>query len=298
VPRVLLLVNPYSSGVTRDRVARVAEVLRGQADVVTRLTEAPGHAAELAAAAVGEADAVVVLSGDGGYNEALNGAAGAIPFAFLPGGGASVLPHALGLPRDPVAAAAVVAEALAAGRTRTVGLGRVNGRRFSFAAGIGLDAAVIRRVEARGRDRDGRRVGNAAVAGLVARELVRDRVRIRPQLELAGHGRAALVVVANGGPYTYAGPLALRLSTGSEPLAGRLDFAAPVEVTPVSAPRLATGLVRGTLDRTPGVLAGRAVDRLEVRCDRPLPLQADGEDLGDVQEAVFEAEPDVLTVVV
>jgi diacylglycerol kinase family enzyme len=300
VPRVVLLVNPYSSGVTRERVARVEQVLRTNAEVVTRLTEAPGHAAELAAdaAASGEADAVVVLSGDGTYNEALNGAAGEIPFAFLPGGGASVLPHALGLPRDPVAAAAVVAEALAAGRTRTVGLGRVNGRRFSFAAGIGLDAAVIRRVEARGRGRDGRRVGNVAVARLLAGELLRARVHIRPQLELVAHGRAALVVVSNGGPYTFAGPVALRLAVDSEPLAGRLDFAAPVEVTPVSAPRLLAGLVRGTLGRMPGVLAGHAVDRLEVRCDRPLPLQADGEDLGDAEEVVFEAEPDVLTVVV
>jgi diacylglycerol kinase family enzyme len=298
VPRVVLLVNPYSSGVTRERVARVEQVLRGQAEVVTRLTEARGHATELAAAAARDADAVVVFSGDGTYNEALNGAAGEVPFAFLPGGGASVVPHALGLPRDPVAAAAIVADALAAGRTRIVGLGRVNGRRFSFAAGIGLDAAVIRRVEAHGRSRDGRRVGNAAVAGLLVAELMRTRVRIRPQLEVAGVGRAALVVVANGAPYTFAGPVALRLSADSEPLAGRLDFAAPVEVTPAAAPRLLRGLVRGSLSRMPGVLAGHGVDRLEVRCDRPLPLQADGEDLGDVDQAVFEAEPDVLTVVV
>ena len=108
---------------------------------------------------------------------------------------------------------------------------------------------------------------------------------------------AAFVLVANGSPYTYAGRVAIRLSRESGPLAGRLDFAAPVAVTPRFTPRLLTALFRGTIDRTPGVLAGHALDRLEVRCDRPLPLQADGEDLGDVEEAVFEAEPDVLTVV-
>jgi hypothetical protein len=37
-------------------------------------------------------------------------------------------------------------------------------------------------------------------------------------------------------------------------------------------------------------------DRLEVVCDEPLPLQADGEDLGDVELAVFEAERDAVTV--
>jgi hypothetical protein len=39
-------------------------------------------------------------------------------------------------------------------------------------------------------------------------------------------------------------------------------------------------------------------DRLEVVCDGPLPLQVDGEDLGDVEEAVFEAERDAVTVLV
>jgi diacylglycerol kinase family enzyme len=37
---------------------------------------------------------------------------------------------------------------------------------------------------------------------------------------------------------------------------------------------------------------------IRVRCDAPLPLQADGEDLGDVTEAVFEAERDAVSVLV
>jgi diacylglycerol kinase family enzyme len=36
--------------------------------------------------------------------------------------------------------------------------------------------------------------------------------------------------------------------------------------------------------------------RLEVRCDRPFPLQADGEDLGDVEQAVFECERGAVSV--
>jgi len=46
------------------------------------------------------------------------------------------------------------------------------------------------------------------------------------------------------------------------------------------------------------VLYGHDLDRIEVTCDRPLPLQADGEDLGDVTEAVFEAERSALTVLI
>ena len=64
-----------------------------------------------------DVDAIVVFSGDGTYNEALNGADGAVPFGFLPGGGTSVLPRALGLPRDPVAAARAIGAALAEGAT-------------------------------------------------------------------------------------------------------------------------------------------------------------------------------------
>jgi hypothetical protein len=44
------------------------------------------------------------------------------------------------------------------------------------------------------------------------------------------------------------------------------------------------------------VLAASGLDGFEVRCDRPLPLQADGEDLGDVSQAVFEAERSGLSV--
>jgi len=41
-----------------------------------------------------------------------------------------------------------------------------------------------------------------------------------------------------------------------------------------------------------------ATDELVVRADRPMPLQVDGEDLGDVEEAHFEAERSALRVLV
>jgi diacylglycerol kinase family enzyme len=40
------------------------------------------------------------------------------------------------------------------------------------------------------------------------------------------------------------------------------------------------------------------VDRVVLRCDVPLPLQVDGEDLGDVEHAVFESEPRAVTALV
>jgi diacylglycerol kinase family enzyme len=54
---------------------------------------------------------------------------------------------------------------------------------------------------------------------------------------------------------------------------------------------------RGQLEAA-DVLSGHDLDRVVVRCDRPLPLQADGEDLGDVREAVFESKRDAVSVLV
>jgi len=295
---VVLIVNPYSTGVDRSQVEQVEAALGTAADVVRRQTEAPGHAAELAAAAAAEsADAVVVYSGDGTYNEAVNGAAGRVPFGFVPGGGASVFPRALGLARKPAAAAASIASALQDGRTRSISLGRVNGRLFLFSAGLGLDAEAVRKVDGRGRTVDGKRPGNLIYGLMVARTLFEHRLRMEPQLEIEGHGRAAFVFVANGHPYTYAGRVPFHLLREAEFELG-LDFVAPREVKPRMVPRLVLEMFRGTSAADPAILAGHDLDLLTIRCDRPLPLQVDGEDLGDVTEATFAAERDALTVLV
>ncbi len=57
-------------------------------------------------------------------------------------------------------------------------------------------------------------------------------------------------------------------------------------------------LARPGQTRSPGILYVHDADELRVECDRPTPLQADGEDLGDVTDAVFRAEREALSVVV
>ena len=98
--------------------------------------------------------------------------------------------------------------------------------------------------------------------------------------------------------FTYAGPLPLRFLPRARFELG-LDFAAPERVTTLSSALLFTRVLAGRgLAGASGVLSGHDLDRIEVRCDLPLPLQADGEDLGDVREALFEAERDAVTVLV
>ena len=294
--RAALIVNPYSTRVTRERLAAVEQALRERVEVRTELTRAPGHATELAAAAARDCDGVVVFSGDGTYNEAINGVDGALPIGFVPGGGTSVVPRALGLPRDAVAAAASVGDALAHGRTRRISLGAVNGRRFCFSAGIGFDGEAVRRLNERGRGPGGARPSDLAFARAIAGMLVERRGRYEPQIEIDGHGPAAFVVVGNCDPYTYAGRLPLHVTPAARFELG-LDFAAPVEVRPRDVVALVVGMVRGNgFGRR--VLTGHDLDRVHVRCARPLPLQADGEDLGDVEDAVFEAIRDAVSVLV
>jgi diacylglycerol kinase family enzyme len=295
--RAALIVNPFATGVDEHRIALVERALRGAAEIGTFLTERPGHATELAREAAEWADAIFVYSGDGGFNEALNGLdPGAPPLGCIPGGGTSVLPRALGLPREPVAAAERLASSLEDGRTRTISVGVVNGRRFGFNAGIGFDAELVRRIEAN-RSRAGR-PGDIAFVLTVLRLLAENRGRFPPALEIEGLGRAAFAFVGNTDPHTFVGSVPLHVAPEAT-FEGGLDLVAPRSVRPLDIPRivkyLATG--RGQLD-DPRLLTAHDLDRIEIRCDRPLPLQVDGEDLGDVTEALFECERAAVAVLV
>jgi diacylglycerol kinase family enzyme len=293
---IALIVNPFATNVTERRLHAVEEALSAAGDVHELLTRRPGHATDLAAEAAESADAVVVFGGDGVANEALNGLRDGVPFGALPGGGTSVFARALGLPADPQAAATRLADAITAGRTRRISLGRIaGGRRFVFSAGIGIDAETVRRVDALGRARDGRRPGDATFAYELFRLLAGGRFRLEPCLEVAGLGRAATALVANTDPYTYVAGRPLHFAPRARFELG-LDVAAPERVAPKLVPGMLQAVFRGT--PAPGVHYGHDLDRIEVTCDRPLPLQLDGEDCGDVEHVVFECERDAVSVLV
>src|SRR5919108_1131183 len=124
----ILIVNPFATGVTEERLAAVRSALPSA--TVVRVTTRQGQATDIAQEASSTVEALFVFGGDGTFNEVLNGVDTATPVGFIPGGGTSVLPRALGLPRMPVEAA----RRGALGVTREICVGTGNGRRFGFGA--------------------------------------------------------------------------------------------------------------------------------------------------------------------
>jgi diacylglycerol kinase family enzyme len=290
-PQAVVVANPVASGVTPAVERRVLAVLAPFASVDLVHTERPLHAGELAEDAIAAgADAVLVLAGDGTVNEVLNAVGDRVPVGVLPGGGASVLGRAIGVPRRVDHAAAQVGAAIAAGRSRHISLGTLNGRRFAFAAGIGLDAEVVRRVDAYGRE-GGRRRGDATFVLELAKLVARNRYAApRATLHAAGRSeRCALVIAANMHPWSYAGPLPLRAAPRAQAEAG-IDVLAPARLGRRQAPRAARYLlVDGAHARReiPGFPYFHDVAEAILTCDEPLPAEVDGDDVGDVTEAVF-----------
>ncbi|KJS58693.1 diacylglycerol kinase [Streptomyces rubellomurinus] len=146
--RVTVLSNPAAgvghAGPAADRA--VARLRALGAEVRPRAGRDAADATRLAREAVAEGvDAVAVVGGDGMINLALQALAGTgVPLGVIPAGTGNDQAREYGLPLgDPEAAADVVA----AGRTRTVDLGRITGpdgavRYFGSVLATGFDSLV------------------------------------------------------------------------------------------------------------------------------------------------------------
>ncbi|MCW2956183.1 MAG: diacylglycerol kinase [Thermoleophilia bacterium] len=310
--RGLLIVNPYSSGMTAKRERAIVTSLRTRMDVEVRRTERPGHAPRLVADAMvpGELDVVIACGGDGTANEVLNGmslgngtASERPAFAVIPAGGTNVLARSIGLPNHPVRATAVLADALLERRARTINLGMVDERIFMFSAGVGLDAEIVKRMDQR---RSGRRPSDlahlASIVGVYAssRFALTDAMDIRVQGEDESL-RAAMVIVGNTTPWTYVGRLALHLTPDCT-LDEGLDFIAPARSTASHAMRTAAqalGVGRAKRRLVPDTTSQlrHDVDAFTVTCDEPQPVQADGEYLGDRNHIEFRLLRDAVRLI-
>jgi diacylglycerol kinase family enzyme len=302
--RMLIIVNPYATTVSDRLKNLVVYALRGSYDVVAIDTEARDHATDICRQAAREGyDVVVAFGGDGTVNEAANGLAGSdTPLCCLPGGRANVYCRMLGIPTDVVDATEHLLRMADDWRPRRADLAQVNGRHFVFSAGVGLDASVVERVDAHPRLKA--RLGEwyytwTAIGAFNRRYLVHPP---RLEAELAGERvEGVTAIVQNGSPYTYFGDRPVQLVAGADLDSGDLAGIVLRRGRPLDMPTLAWRALsrRAQVGRHRHIHPFAGLDELRVRsCDeRPLPIQVDGDYIGEAHEAGFSVIPEGIAVV-
>ena len=302
--RMLIIVNPYATTVSDRLKNLVVYALRGSYEVDAIDTEARDHATELTRDAAREGyDVVVAFGGDGTVNEAANGLAGSnTPLSCLPGGRANVYCRMLGIPADVVDATEHLLRIADDWRPRRVDLGDVNGRKFTFSAGVGLDASVVERVDAHPRLKA--RLGEWYYTVTGVNTFTRRYLVHPPRLEaMLGDERVAGVsaIIQNAAPYTYFGSRPVEMAEGASLSSGDLAGLVLERARPTDIPTIIWRALskRGRVTNHRHVHPFSGVRELTLRSldDRPLPLQVDGDYIGEVSEATFGVTPRGITVV-
>jgi len=302
--RMLIIVNPYAATVS-DRLRHlVVYALQGRFEVDAVDTEARGHATELCREAAHEGyDVVVAFGGDGTVNEAANGLLGSpTPLCCLPGGSANVFGKMLGIPGELVNATEHLLAMADDWRPRKVDVGVVNGRCFTFSSGVGLDASVVERVDAKPRLKA--RFGPYYFTWIALSTFARRYLTRPPRMEVhAGEETLTGVttIVQNGSPFTYFQNRPIEIAEGASLQSGALAGAVLRRATPVDISSIGWRALsrRARVVRHRQVTALADVTELTV-CTadgRPLPLQVDGDYLGEVSEARYSILTRALNVV-
>lgn len=298
--RLLLIANVTAQQVTPWKVTIIESALASAFDLDVVLTKRGGHATHLARGAAHQGvDLVVALGGDGTVNEVANGLAGtSVPMGILPGGGVNVLARSLGIPSDPIEATAHLLHHRD-DPPRRVTLGRADGRYFTFSCGVGLDGAIVRQVERRKALKKAGRSGYYAWTALrvffVGYGRRRPKVSVRWGHDLEHHRDGLfLAIVQNTDPFTYLGPRPMHLCPEAD-LDGGLDLVALDSLRVGFVLRvIASSFGSGRHTRSRHVLHLHDQQRIEIICDEPLPVQADGEYMGNRERLTLEAVPNAL----
>jgi diacylglycerol kinase family enzyme len=306
--RAVLIVNPNATATTLRTRDVLAAALSSDLRVDSQETKGRGHAIELATQAVETgADLVVALGGDGTVNEVVNGilSEGVRPglpdLAVVPGGSTNVFARALGMPASAVEATGQILEALREGRSRRIGLGKANDRWFTFCAGLGIDAAVVERVEHK------RAKGKRSTHSLYVRSAVNRfylaTSRRRPPLRLSApsllEAREVFVaLVCNTDPWTFLGDRPVRPCPDATFDLG-LDVLALSRLSTATTLRAAGRFF--AKDSHPhsknSLLLHDQPELIIEATGEALPFQVDGDALGERKKLVLTSVPAALRVI-
>jgi YegS/Rv2252/BmrU family lipid kinase len=288
---VAVLISPAAGrGRARAFSDAVLDALRADGVKPTVLSattgaEAERQAVEAVAAGTG---AVVAVGGDGTAHAALQAVAGTTtPLAVIPAGTGNDLALALGIPRDPVAAARAAAEDLVAGDVRTIDAGRTGDRWWATVLCCGFDSAVTDRANRLSWPRGRRRYDVAILAELA---------QLRPReivLVLDGESTTVPVtLIAVGNTSWYGG--GMKVCPGADPSDGLFDVTVVGPLTRLELVRQRPKLTAGTHIENAAVTVHRAA-RVELTSPG-VTTYADGEPVAPLP-AVAECVPGALRIV-
>ena len=195
--RALLVINPKARQGKADIGPALRRLEAAGLSVVQETFRSPGELSQDIVRRATEMDLVVVCGGDGTINAAARGImAVGKPMGILPLGTANDLARTLGIPADPAGAADIIA----AGTTRRIDVGDVNGHPFFNVASIGLSAELARSLTAETKRRWGR--FGYAVAALRALAAARPfRATIRSASGAEASVRTMQIAIGNGVHY-------------------------------------------------------------------------------------------------
>lgn len=302
--RALLIVNPKATTTSARSRDVLAGALRSELDLRLGYTRRRGHAGVLAREAASEdIELVVALGGDGTVNEVVNGLM-SVPdeirpaLAVVPGGSTNVFVRALGLPREWYETTGVLLQALREGRSRTIGLGLADDRYFTFCAGLGIDAAVVRRVE------NARRRGRRSTPGLYMRSTMGEFLfeRPKPAMTLSTGDQPddeelSSMIIQNTAPWTFLGDRAIHPNPDASFDKG-LDVLALRSLKLPSTVRTITQLLSADGDpHGKQVVRHHDLAAFTVTSPTPQAFQLDGDYLGEREKVRFAAVPRALRVI-
>lgn len=300
--RVLLIANARAGSVSTRTKEVIIKALSADFKLDVADTESRGHAIDLSRDAVDQGfDAVLAFGGDGTINEVAQDLVGTdVALGILPGGSTNVAARSLGVPPDPVDATAFAASHLRSGTKRRINVGRLGARYFLFSAGMGLDAAVVKRVES---DPDGKRrsadwtfLKNAVATGFTEYRGAEPAITL--EVGSAAPEKVLFVIVCNARPFTYFGRFPVDACPAAS-LEKGLDFLAMTSIRTLTIPRIAWSVF---VSRShPGWKTSRYhSDQTQgsVRATRPMPAQVDGDYIGDMDRAVIRMLPTALDLLV
>lgn len=283
-PRTLLLVNPKARQGNAVDGARKRLAAAGL-EVRLETFSAPDEMeADIHRLAVG-ADRIVIAGGDGTLSRAGNALlTTGLPLGILPTGTANDLARTLNLPLDLGAAADVIA----AGRTRRIDVGTVNGRTFFNVATIGLGVDLAHTLDADLK----RRWGRLSYAVAAIKVMMRARPFSAWIAENGSEVRVRTLQVAVGNGRFYGGGTVVEENAAIDD--GHLDLYS-LEVESVAKLALMLPAFRsGGHGAWDDVRTAKGVE-FDIRTRRPRPVNADGE-LVTETPAHFKIHPGAIEV--